>query len=80
MRGFSFTGCREEGGIMTEQDNKRQPRDAAFWARSGTVLRVSGVPNDALNLNVEGRRAWGLCRALGRCGKTPTGCAWLAHR
>ncbi len=30
-------------------------RDAEYWAKSGTDLKVGEVPSDAINLNVEGR-------------------------
>lgn len=30
-------------------------RDAGYWAKSGTQLKVGDVPADAVNLNVEGR-------------------------
>ena len=37
-------------------DEKAAARDAANWAKSVSRLRVSEVPEGALNINVEGRR------------------------
>ena len=55
---------------MTEQNprgaGERGPRDAAFWAKSRNVLRVSGVPAGAVNLNVEGRRVVGALQGFGQ--------------
>lgn len=51
---------------MTEPANERRPRDAAFWARSGNALRLSGVPEDAVNLNVEGLRIVGPLHGFGK--------------
>ncbi len=50
---------------MTEPP-KSEPRDAAFWATSRNVLRVSEVPSGAVNLNVEGRRAAGALQGFGQ--------------
>ena len=55
---------------MTERklrdEAERGPRDAAFWAKSRNVLRVSGVPAGAVNLNVEGRRVAGALQGFGQ--------------
>ena len=59
---------------MTEQNprNEQKPgekpgsRDAAFWAKSRNVLRVSDVPAGAVNLNVEGRRVIGALQGFGQ--------------
>lgn len=52
---------------MTEPSPKKtKPRDAAFWATSRNVLRVSEVPSGAVNLNVEGRRAAGALQGFGQ--------------
>jgi len=51
---------------MMEQDNQRQPRDAAFWAHSANPLRVTDVPEGAVNLNVEGRRVVGALQGFGQ--------------
>lgn len=45
---------------------QRQPRDAAFWAEYTERLEVSGVPEDAVNLNVDGRRAVGPLQGFGK--------------
>jgi hypothetical protein len=44
----------------------RNPRDAGSWARGRNVLRVSDVPDGAVNLNVEGRRVIGALQGFGR--------------
>jgi len=54
---------------LTEPDNDRRPRDAAFWARSRNALRLAGVPDDAINLNVEGRRPVGPLQGFGQLWK-----------
>lgn len=54
---------------MTEPDTEHRPRDAAFWARSRNALRLSGVPRDAVNLNVEGRRPVGPLQGFGQLWK-----------
>ncbi len=54
---------------MSEPENERRPRDAAFWAASRDALRLSGVPEDAVNLNVEGRRAVGPLQGFGKMWK-----------
>jgi phytoene dehydrogenase-like protein len=52
---------------MTEvPPGERRPRDAAYWARSRNVLRVSEVPDGAVNLNVEGRRVVGALQGFGQ--------------
>ena len=43
-----------------------QPRDATNWAVSRNVLRVSDVPAQAVNLNVEGRRVAGALQGFGQ--------------
>jgi hypothetical protein len=45
---------------------ERQPRDAAHWAITRNVLRVSDVPAQAVNLNVEGRRVAGALQGFGQ--------------
>jgi hypothetical protein len=41
------------------------PRDAAYWARQGTDLRVAQVPTGAVYLNVEGRNLVGPIQGFG---------------
>ncbi len=51
---------------MEDRENKdRAARDAA-WAKPVDRLRVSGVPDGALNLNVEGRQLTGPLRGFGK--------------
>jgi hypothetical protein len=45
---------------------ERQPRDAAYWAITRNVLRVSDVAAQAVNLNVEGRRVAGALQGFGQ--------------
>lgn len=54
---------------MTEQTprpEKKQPRDAAYWARYAETLKVSGVAEGATNINVEGRQAVGPLQGFGK--------------
>ena len=54
---------------MTEQmpqPEKKQPRDAAYWARHAETLKVSGVAEGATNINVDGRRAVGPLQGFGK--------------
>jgi hypothetical protein len=56
---------------MTEQtphEERRDagPRDAGLWAVGRNVLRVSEVPEGAVNLNVEGRRVIGALQGFGQ--------------
>ena len=44
----------------------RNPRDAGFWAVGRNILRVSDVPEGAVNLNVEGRRVIGALQGFGQ--------------
>jgi hypothetical protein len=44
----------------------REPRDAAHWARYVERLKVSEVPEGAVNLNVEGRRTVGPLQGFGK--------------
>jgi len=42
------------------------PRDAAYWAKHVTTLRLGEVPAEAINLNVTGRRLVGPLQGFGR--------------
>ena len=42
-----------------EEKQKREPRDAASWAKYAETLKVADVVEGATNINVEGRRAVG---------------------
>jgi hypothetical protein len=42
------------------------PRDAAYWAERIDTLKVANVPDGALNLNVDGRRAVGPMQGFGK--------------
>ena len=49
-----------------ENPERELPRDAAFWADRVEKLEVSGVPEGALNLNVEGRSVLGPLQGFGK--------------
>ena len=57
---------------MTEQtpqgepQQRREPRDAAYWASYAETLKVTGVAEGATNINVEGRRAVGPLQGFGK--------------
>jgi hypothetical protein len=42
--------------IDPPEETVEAARDATFWAKSVSRLKVSDVPEDAINLNVEGKR------------------------
>ena len=50
----------------TEEKQKPEPRDAAYWARYAETLKVAGVAEGATNINVEGRRAVGPLQGFGK--------------
>lgn len=51
----------------TEIDTgENAPRDAAYWAKGSARLSLGEVPEGALNLNVEGRRATGPLQGFGK--------------
>jgi hypothetical protein len=43
-----------------------QPRDAAYWAKNVTTLKLGEVPAQAVNLNVTGRRVVGPVQGFGK--------------
>lgn len=49
-----------------EPTAQKQPRDAPFWAQHVEKLKVSEVPAEAINLNVEGRRTAGALQGFGQ--------------
>ena len=51
---------------QTPQPEKKQPRDAEYWARYAETLKVSGVAEGATNINVEGRQAVGPLQGFGK--------------
>jgi hypothetical protein len=55
-----------EGERLAEETEPRVPRDAAYWAKSRNVLRVSEVPEGATGINVDGRRAVGPLQGFGK--------------
>jgi hypothetical protein len=60
------TGAAHDStAAASDQPGPRPPRDAA-WARSAARLAVSGAPSDAINQNVDGRRAVGPLQGFGQ--------------
>ena len=54
---------------MTSETNdpkEDEPRDAAHWAQPVSGLKVSGLPSEAINLNVEGRQVVGPLQGFGQ--------------
>jgi hypothetical protein len=49
-----------------------QPRDAAYWAKNVTTLKLGQVPAEAVNLNVTGRRVVGPVQGFGRMWQKTT--------
>jgi hypothetical protein len=43
-----------------------EPRDAAYWAKDVTTLKLGEVPAEAVNLNVTGRRVVGPVQGFGK--------------
>jgi hypothetical protein len=53
-----------EEGKQTPEENK--PRDADFWARKVSSLKLGAVPSGAINLNVQGKQPVGPLQGFGR--------------
>jgi len=49
-----------------------EPRDAAYWAKNVTTLKLGKVPARAVNLNVTGRRVVGPVQGFGRMWQKTT--------
>jgi hypothetical protein len=49
-----------------------EPRDAAYWAKNVTTLKLGQVPAEAVNLNVTGRRVVGPVQGFGRMWQKTT--------
>jgi hypothetical protein len=43
-----------------------EPRDAAYWAKDVSILRLGDMPAEAINLNVTGRRVVGPVQGFGK--------------
>jgi hypothetical protein len=50
----------------TEGTEPAAPRDAAYWAKQVSKLKVGEVPADAISRNVEGRRVVGPIQGFGK--------------
>jgi len=50
--------------ITAEQPAK--PSDVAYWAKRSSLLNVTSAPEEALNLNVTGRRVTGPIQGFGQ--------------
>jgi hypothetical protein len=58
-------GPAAESGDVPEP-SELTPRDAAYWAKHVTRLRLGEVPPEAINLNVTGKRVVGPIQGFGR--------------
>jgi hypothetical protein len=52
--------------LTQEQSEPVPPSDTAYWAKRGSVLSVGAAPEDALNINVTGRRVTGPIQGFGQ--------------
>lgn len=48
------------------EPTKQEPRDADYWAKPVSELQVSGLPAEAINLNVHGRHVVGPLQGFGQ--------------
>jgi hypothetical protein len=55
-----------QGGNHVPEPPEPTPRDAAYWAKHVTRLRLGEVPPEALNLNVTGKRVVGPVQGFGK--------------
>src|SRR6266511_2989056 len=64
----AMTGAPNDPIQPTEAKPAEAPasRDAAFWAKDVSTLRVGEVPAEAVNLNVTGRRVVGPVQGFGK--------------
>ncbi|HLW00342.1 MAG TPA: hypothetical protein VKT82_16875 [Ktedonobacterales bacterium] len=53
----------EEGNVASAEEGK--PRDADYWARNVSSLKLGRVPSGAINLNVQGKRPVGPLQGFG---------------
>ncbi|HEX3303749.1 MAG TPA: hypothetical protein VHR64_12765 [Thermomicrobiales bacterium] len=53
-------------GSAADQPEPAKRSDRDSWAKPVSQLSVSGIPDDAINLNVEGRRVAGPAQGFGR--------------
>ena len=52
----------EDGNVASEDE---KPRDADYWARKVSSLKLGPVPSGAINLNVQGKRPVGPLQGFG---------------
>src|SRR5215213_5067436 len=55
-----------EEPVTTEEPAAPASRDAAYWAKNLTTLKLGEVPAEAVNLNVTGRRVVGPVQGFGK--------------
>src|ERR687896_9760 len=55
-----------EEPLTTDEAAPPASRDAAFWAKNVTTLKLGEVPAEAVNLNVTGRRVVGPVQGFGK--------------
>jgi hypothetical protein len=65
MSAVENPGPTAESGIVPEPI-EFTPRDAAYWAKQVTRLRLGEVPPEAINLNVTGKRVVGPIQGFGK--------------
>lgn len=59
-----------EPTVQIVQTNS-QPRDASYWSRQVSELKVLNVPSGALNLNVDGKQVVGPLQGFGKMWQKP---------
>src|SRR5215207_1201172 len=55
-----------EDPVTAEEAAPAASRDAAYWAKNVTTLKLGEVPAEAVNLNVTGRRVVGPVQGFGK--------------
>ena len=60
----------------TNSPTPQPPRDAAYWAKPMSELKVGDVSPEAMNLNVEGRQTVGPLMGFGQLWQKPIASGW----
>ncbi len=61
-----MTESRTDTAPEESSTSAKSPRDVAYWAKPVSKLKVSEMPVDAVNLNVEGRQVVGPLQGFGQ--------------
>ena len=56
---------------LSNLPEESQPRDAAYWAQNVSALKVAHAPDEALNLNIDGRQLVGPLQGFGQLWQKP---------